>query len=228
MHTEFRVGLDKATSLNSPSLLPEEIDVFLNNAIERFISQRMYGNNPRKEGFEEDQKRFDDLLTLISNALIVPSVAVPNNKPQGRSVTLPSDYWHIIEEDALVTFLDCNGATKQITVPVIPITHDRYNKIIRDPFHKPNENKVIRLGLTSNPEIITASNVTLNLYNLRYIRKPISVQYGSTYTPPVADINSDLPESVHKEIVKMAITEALGNIESQRVIIANQELQQIE
>ena len=229
MHIEFKTGVDKATSFNSPSLLPEEIDIFLNNSIERFVSQRMYGNNPRKEGFEENQKRYDDLITLVSNQnYSAPFTSSAQIKPFGQIVNFPSDYWHAIEEEAIITFTDCNGNTAQKRVPVVPITHDRYNKIVNDPFHQPNENKVVRLGIGGSPEIITGALQTLSSYILRYIRRPASVQFGTAYTLPTTNIDCDLPESTHKEIIKMAVAEALDNIESRRFPIINQELNKIE
>jgi hypothetical protein len=222
-HLEFKVGLDKVVSLNSPSFLPEEIDVLLNNSIEKFISQRMYGMNPRREGFEETQKRWDDLITLVNQQNYNTFFSSPFTKPNGQTVAFPVDYWHTIEEDATISFTDCNGQTQTKSVPVIPVTHDRYNKIIRDPFHKPNENKVVRLGIGGSPELIVGTGVTLSNYFLRYVRKPDKVQFGSTYAVPTADVQCNLPEHTHKEIVAMAVQEALGNIESQRVQIKAQE-----
>ena len=223
MHREFKILTDKIDSLNFPELNPEEIDIILNIAIERFINQRAYGNNPRREGLEETQKRFDDLLTLIETTTITTFGTSPLLKPNEYSVTLPLDYWHAINEEASINYTDCNGTIQTKRIPVIPITHDRYNKIIRDPFNKPNENKIIRLGIGGNITLITGA-VTLNAYYLRYIKKPTSVQYGSTYPNPTIDIDCDLPESTHKEIVNQARSIALGVIESPNVNIADKEI----
>ena len=223
MHQEFKILTDKIDSLNFPELIPEEIDVILNIAIERFVNQRAYGNNPRREGLEETQKRFDDLLTLITGTTITTFGTNPLLKPNEYSVALPSDHWHTINEEASINYIDCNGITQTKRIPVIPITHDRYNKIIRDPFNKPNSDKIIRLGLGGNITLITGQ-VTLNAYYLRYIRKPIQVQYGSVYPNPISDINCDLPESTHKEIVNHARSIALGVIESPNVNIADKEI----
>ena len=62
--------MDKGDSFDAPSFLEEEIDSFLNISQEKFISKRAFGNNTRRTNFEEDQKRRDDLRTLISNAVI--------------------------------------------------------------------------------------------------------------------------------------------------------------
>ena len=223
MHIQFKVAVDKLTAFNSPSFLPEEIDIILNNTIERFVSQRMYANNPRKEGFEEDQKRFDDLITLVNQQNYSAFSTSPLLKPGGQTVAYPSDYWHTIEEDATINYTDCNNQTQSKIVSVIPVAHDKYNKVVSDPFHKPNENKIIRMGIGGSPELIVGTGTTLASYRLRYIKKPTAVQFGSAYAVPTADIDSDLPEHTHKEIVALAAQEALENIESKRYPLKKQE-----
>lgn len=227
LHQEFKIALDKVDSLNYPDILPEEIDVFLNTNILKFISQRVYGNNPRREGVEETQKRFDDLITLVANYTQTSFITFIYNKPNGQTANLPSDYWHTIQEDALITYT-CNNISVQETVPIYPVTHDRYNKTVRDPFNKPDNTKVLRLGLNGTIELITGVGVILNGYNLRYIRKPAEVRYGSTYTIPTTDVQPDLPESTHKEWLAMAVADCLEKIESKRTQSSTQLLTTLE
>ena len=88
MHLQFKLGVDKADSLNSPNFLPEEIDVYLSNAQEEFIEQRAYGNNPKRESVEETQKRVKDLQSLTKNAVITPLASTTDNKPNGLFVVI--------------------------------------------------------------------------------------------------------------------------------------------
>ncbi len=215
MQLEFKIGLDKTDSLNYPDFKPEEIDIFLNKAIEKFVNQRAYGTNAKGLGLEQNQKRVDDLVTLISNSEILPTLPLnPTElKPNGSRIVLPSDYLHAIEEEAEIIYIDCNNVTATSRVPVYPIMHDEYNKIIRDPFNKPDETNVIRLGLNGYFEAITGTGVTLATYYLRYIRKAATVRYGTAYVLPVTDVQCDLPDGVHKEIIAISILDALGNIE---------------
>ncbi len=233
MHQEVKVGIDKGDSLNSANFAPEVIDVFLNNNIEKFISQRAYGDNTRKEGLEETQKRVDDLKNLITNTNITTFTNTVNNKINGVFVTLPTDYLHSIEEECNIDYLDCNNITKSVKVPVIAITHDRYNKIVRDPFNKATKKKVLRLsyglsGTNEQFELITEGTITLQQYILRYIRKPASVRYGTTYATPTTDIDCDLSSYTHKEIIKMTVDEMLGNTGDPKVNIVDKELKTIE
>ena len=229
MHQEFKVGIDKTDSLNYPDFLAEETDVFLNKAIEKFISQRMYGTNPKQEGVEATQKRFDDLLTLVSNANISTLTTSSQLKPNAVLATLPSDYLHAIQEEAVVSYLDCNNVSTSARIPIYPISHDEYNKVIRDPFNKPDETGIYRMGLGGNIELISASGVTITTYFLRYVRIPAKVQYGSAYPVAIADVDCDLPLHTHKEIIEMAVVDALGNIEAlKRIQTETQQLNTIE
>ena len=54
MHIQFKVGLDKTDSLNYPNFEPEEIDLWLNKAQEKFIKSR-YSHDVKRETFEETQ-----------------------------------------------------------------------------------------------------------------------------------------------------------------------------
>jgi hypothetical protein len=213
MHLEFKIGLDKTDSLNYPDFGPEEIDVFLNKAITKFVEQRAYGTNPKKDGLEVTQKRFDDLLTLISNTNISTFGTSSQLKPNAVTAALPSDYLHAIQEEVNISYLDCNNTITFARVPVYPITHDTYNKLIRDPFNKPDETGIFRMGLGGNMELISSSGVTITTYFLRYIAKPDEVRYGTAYPTPTTDVQCDLPAHTHREIIELAVIDALGNIE---------------
>jgi len=146
MHTQFKVGVDKTDSLNSANFTIAEIDLYLSDAQEQFIEQRAYGNNAKRETVEETQKRVKDLQSLVKNSQITPLVNDPTqNKPNGRFVELPSDYRHALEEEVSISYADCNGTTQTTRVPVVALSHDRYNKAVANPFSKPNLNKIYRL-----------------------------------------------------------------------------------
>lgn len=217
-HIEFKIRYDKTDSLNYPNFLPEEIDVFLNNAIEKFIEQRAYGTNAKRLGLEETQKRDDDLRNIIKNSAITPNAATSNNKPHGRFISLPTDYRHAIQEEATVNYIDCTGATASKRVEVIPTTHDRYNRTIKDPFNKPYEDQIIRLIFQGDVfELVSDATTQVTTYHLRYVATPTKVRYGTTYSTPTTDIQFTLAEHCHREIISMAVEMALENVESRRL-----------
>ena len=65
--------MDKIHSFQADLILPEEIDIELNKNIHRFISQRFNSKgNKYGVGFEESQKRIDDLRTLLTEVDLLP------------------------------------------------------------------------------------------------------------------------------------------------------------
>jgi hypothetical protein len=66
MHIAVRQGVDKINSLQADSLLSQELDLELNKSMMKFINLKYGRNNIYGKGFEQSQKRIDDLSTLVS------------------------------------------------------------------------------------------------------------------------------------------------------------------
>ena len=232
MHIEFKLLVDKGDSFDAPSFLTEEIDHFLNISQEKFVSKRAFGNNIRRTGFEEDQKRRDDLRTLIYEDQLSSHSSSIKNKPNGRFVTLPKDYRHSIQEEAFIHTTGVEGQGRRVSVK--PITHDRYNKIIDDPFNKPEKDTVYRLGYGGTAynnivELICGQDQYAGTYYLRYLRHPLPIGPENTDNEDILITgNCILPNHTHNEIVKMAVVEALENVEQPRYQTSKIELNEIE
>lgn len=210
MHTRFKVGVDKAGGLNYPRFESEEIDLFLNKAQERFIKLRYGKNNIKRMGFEQTQKRMDDLREVIQNAAIVPAASAADNKPNGVFATLPSDYWFSIQEEVSYTATDCNGVSRKRREGVKSIRHNDYQEIIQDPFNKPDSDTILRLPYQNFHELITDGDATVTTYHLRYIKKPVDIDLATA-------TDCELADHTHEEIVNEAIQIALENIEQPRI-----------
>tara|TARA_R100001463_G_scaffold93289_7_gene148024 strand:- start:626 stop:1351 length:726 start_codon:yes stop_codon:yes gene_type:complete len=236
MHNEFKLLLDKVDSSSAPIFLPNEIDRLLSISQEKFVSKRAFGNNPRRTGFEEDQKRRDDLRTLITSAVIpkFSSSSFTSNKPNGSFYRLPNDYRHSIHEEVELFHRDTNESVGRVSVT--PITHDRYSKIIDDPFNKPHKTKVYRLDYGGEDtfadgeprmhvELITSSEYKAEGYILRYLRQPKDIRDAGG---SLGGEDCALPEHTHREIVRMAVVEALEGTESPRYQSSKIELNEIE
>ena len=212
MHRDFKILIDKADSAGAPLFLSEEIDRFLNIAQEKFVSKRAFGNNIRRTTFEEDQKRRDDLRNLIMDYSSSTFTSSANAKPNGKFVALPRDYRHAINEECAI------AGGKRVSVK--PITYDRYNKIIDDPFNSPKGDVVYRLDYSRDTfELISES--IINKYYLRYLKNPAVVSN-------IDSVSCDLAEHTHREIVRMAVLEALENTENPRYQSSKIELNEIE
>lgn len=207
-HQEFKFRLDKMDALNYPNFLPEEIDLVLNNAQDRLIKQRYGLNNTKRQSFEETEKRTEDLKNITINAILLPSVySIDNIDTSARFVVLPVDHWFTIQERAGIT---CNVCGSNVTqrVEVIPITHAEASKALQDPFKKANSNKVLRLTVNGQVELI--SSCTIVDYQFRYLRQPVAMSILTNTT-------CELSTQIHNELVDVAVAIALEGIESKRV-----------
>lgn len=235
MHLQFKVGVDKTDSFNSANFTSAEIDIYLSDAQEQFIEQRAYGNNFKRDSVEETQQRVKDLQSIVKNAIITPLPVSADNKPNGRFVVLPSDYRHALGEEVDITYQDCNNQSQTMRVPVVALTHDKYTKTVANPFSKPSLNKVYRLpfGRFNNQEhfeIVYSPTMTLSTYILRYLKNPTKIDKAQRLTPPglPGTAEGDLSSEVYREIVRMAVRNALGDIESPRTTESVERLKEIE
>jgi len=206
-HQEFKFRLDKADSLNYPNFLPEEIDLILNNAQDRLIKQRYGFNNNKRQSFEETEKRTEDLKNITVNAILTPlAYSVDNIDTNARFVTLPTNHWFTVQERAGITCSIC-GADVTQRVEVVPTTHAEISSNLKDPFAKPNNEKVLRLTVAGKIELI--SNCTIVDYQFRYLKQPVAMNINTGVT-------CELSEHIHNELVDLAVSIALEGIEGKR------------
>lgn len=207
-HINFEIELDKTQDFEYASFQPEQIDYWLNKAQDRFIKDRLYPKNPNEKGFEGNQKKIDDLKSLVKKtASITPTVTDNTYYSQ-----LPNDYLHLTRHRC--TTNDSTCGTK--TVGGIQIQTDDINILLRDPFWKPiaeeplyylEGNKIVYEKIIG----FTIVSTTLN-----YVKIPVKLKLGTEYIVTDVDVNCELDESIHNEILDIAVSMVLENIESQR------------
>lgn len=110
MHIAVNLGVQKIASFQVDNLLPQEIDHELNGAMESFIKQRYSPlGNKYQRGFEQSQKRIDDLRALLVDARLKCFY-------YGESITgfftdrapLPNDYMFLVNAMS-DSFYKCDG-----------------------------------------------------------------------------------------------------------------------
>jgi hypothetical protein len=123
MHIAVNQGVQKIASFQVDNLLPQEIDHELNLAMMRFIKQRFNATSNRLgKGFEQSQKRIDDLRNLLvensgpttSEGLVYTSNY--SNVYVDR-YTFPLDYLFLISVRADVYFT-CNVNIQSLIAPI--------------------------------------------------------------------------------------------------------------
>lgn len=220
MHFDFDVKIDKVASSGKANFNRAERDWLLNRGKEIFVKQRYGINNPHKTGFEETQKRIDDLRSLVikypEQPGIVPTVHDDNTYEVPLS-NLVYPYWFLIRGSAEVVFDDCVQ-----TASLKFIQHDDLNYALKDPFNKSSREEILfNFGRSSSdPNIdsvyIYPGDLALGLIFLEFIKQPAKLNYGGYVyidgnTYPQQDC--DLPEHTHSEIVDLAVQLAAGIIE---------------
>ena len=134
MHIAVNLGVQKLASFQVDNLLPEEIDHELNLAQLRFVKQRFNARSNRLgKGFEQSQKRIDDLKSLIvehqDNTQYYGEVYTSKYSPiYVDRYTLPLDYLFLVSVRAETKY-SCTAVPEQRKV----ITNLRYVKFDLNP-----------------------------------------------------------------------------------------------
>lgn len=109
MHIAVRQRVDRINSIRNDQLRPEEVDLELNKEMLRFINIRYGRNNIYGKGFEESQKRIDELRNLLVE--YTDSVIFKEELVNGRIWTdmfrLPSDYMYLVNQRSSIYLDDC-------------------------------------------------------------------------------------------------------------------------
>ena len=110
MHIAVNQGVQKIASFQVDNLLPQEIDHELNLAMMRFVKQKFNPTSNRiGKGFEQSQKRIDDLRTLLvehSNYTDSQGIVYTSNYSDVYvdRYTLPLDYLFLVSVRTLVQY----------------------------------------------------------------------------------------------------------------------------
>ena len=131
MHLAIQQGVDKINSLQADMLLPEEIDIELNKSMSRFLNTKYGKNNKYREGFEESQKRIDDLRTLVKeNSGSVTFKEQYNNDIWVDKFRLPSDYLYLVNQRSeIIKDSDCGtlgftyNNTENVSYFIVPFNN---------------------------------------------------------------------------------------------------------
>lgn len=217
MHIEFREASDRLDSSAFADLLPEQTDYILNEAIQRYTKQKY-------EKFEIEQRSTEDLKNLIVTEFPTITTIVTetnvykadlSNRFTNEALATASTtiYWYWLRGRARIVKTGC--ISKYVGIKIY--SHDDLNEVLEDPFKKPYLNEVVGYFEAGNLYVVTDSSFTIDRVKLSFNKKPTEVRYGSIYPTPVSNIDCDLSDQTHKEIIQMAVIILLEYLESQRL-----------
>lgn len=186
-------------------------EYFLNAGLDKFWKTRYSQNNPKVKGFEQIQKRIDDLRTLVAEVTLVPDTTSKDL----YTVTIPEDYVILLGDTAGISpadgytdpcwELDSDGNYVIHYSDVLEgsiETIDRIKENSLSEYHlRYTKAKPIRLLSGNEIKLYTDGKYKVSKYILHYLRKP---HYIDIHTEPFKEY-TDMPEHTHLEIVKLAV-----------------------
>lgn len=230
----FEIEINK---LDDGLTKPKSIDIewWLNRGLEKFYKTRYSGLNFKQKGFEQDQKRIDDLRTLVNTKYYTTEInKVSDNE---FTVTIPEDYIVLLGDTVGISpkdgldmpcwekddngYIIKHGDTIEATIETIDrqLANSLSEYHLKYAFARP-------LKLIQNDKIIlyTDGKYQVSDYKLVYLRKPIKIDI---HTNPF-DEYTDMPEHTHSEIVKLAAQMYLENQKDERYNSYSNEVKEME
>lgn len=214
----FQIEFERRLQLMDPNLVIKDklssdtIISFINEAIDKFYKTRYSGINFKAQGFEQTQKRIDDLRTLIKNKKYTAN-SINKGDRNSYSVELPEDYvlllgdtagiqpsnlnecWEVNEREEYITkYTDTLESTIE--------TLDRQlSNSLSEHRLKYCQARPLKLIQDNNVILYTDGKYKVSEYEITYLAKPSKINSSNITNTEY----TDLPEHTHMEIVKMAI-----------------------
>lgn len=190
MYTMFDLAVDKISSSAVADITMFQRDFLFNAACENFIKQRYGDNNNSFRGFEDIQKRTDDLSSLVKNAkLPLLGVGFHNTGEYPTKIySIPDDYWLSITESVTV-----NTKCGVFTSGVIQGRHSEIYTRLRNSFHRPQGEKVFRI-MHSNGSVDNSNNVIEVFHD----KNSTIIEYRLVYIAEYKKLRGVSPENLDK------------------------------
>lgn len=214
----MQIEFERRLQLMDPNLVIKEkltsdtIISFINEAIDKFYKTRYSGINFKAQGFEQTQKRIDDLRTLIKNKKYTEG-SINKSDRNSYSVELPEDYVLLLGDTAGIQPSNLNECweTNERGEYIIKYTdtlESTIETLDRQLGNSLSEHKLkycqarpLKLIQDNNVILYTDGNYKISEYQITYLAKPSKIDSSN-----ITNLEyTDLPEHTHMEIVKMAI-----------------------
>lgn len=194
MHKLADLLIDKA---DAPWFTSEEKDMFINLAMKQIVDV-----NYRE--FEKNEEARAKLNTLV------------RTKSEGTvaqvNLTTITDFRYTLALKGTTPDSCGNLITRKIS----PVQWDDEAGNQNDPFNKNSDANLgyVQENIVGTGDVLRIlSDTTPTNVSLVYLKTPVDV--SNNLTTPASNVNCELPESVHEEVVNLAVRKMLGTVESQ-------------
>lgn len=213
---------DDRQILDSVEFNEYEKSVFLTKSQETLIKE-CYSGTVTGISFEQTEKLREELDALIVQEDMTKETNTTNSilNPYKKDKYKHSLYkhnstncWYIVYEQ--VVFDGEDPCIKDSVADVLPVTHDDYSRIVKNPFRGPNSRRVLRLNPTKDKtELVSLYDISK--YIVRYIKKPEPIVLENLPNDLTIDgvrisQTCKLSESLHQLILDGAVKLALQSV----------------
>lgn len=206
-------GFGQDHSLADISFDEYEKSVFLTKAQEEIV-KALYQNS-----FESTESIRRQLDTLVSSKEYTTESSKGKDNFYHTSVEVEPNMWFIVGERAYTTVSDTECDNER-GMDVYPVTHDEYQRIIKNPFRGPTKKRILRLD-TGKLKVKLVSVLPVGKYCMDYIVKPSPIILTDLSNTDVAiggkkeKTECKLSSSIHANILDMAVQMAVSTIVAQ-------------
>ena len=190
---------------------------WLNQAVAKFVKTRFNGDATHGTGFEQTEKRRNDLEKLFKQMTWYASdgiVKQDDTQPSydAYSIDYPCDFLYALNEDVVIC--DTNGDHTMNTC-VFECTQDsfmyRVNNSLTDFHYRFHRARPIRIRDSKGCVLLTDKNYNIESYTLGYIRTPETISLAEPY-----ETYDEFDDSTMYEIIKIAAQMYLENQKNER------------
>lgn len=216
---------DKKEELDSIEFDEYEKSLWLTDAQNEVVVSLYTGKNAYGESFEvtEELRRYLDSLVKQEDYENTDRVSgMTGISSSSVFYALPSDVAYILYEKLNLSGID-KACLENMTADVYPVTHDEYNRIMRNPFRGPTTFRALRVDCGERVidtvrmrlvEIISAA--AFNKYTIRYLSRPEPIVLedmpeGVTINGYGVKNECKLDSMLHDTILKHAVQLALAS-----------------
>lgn len=207
----FELEIDQLDK-NLTKPVTSDIEYWLMAGLDKFIKTRYSGINFKRRGFEQDQKRIDDLRSLVVNKTYNFTVHTEEYTAQ-----LPADYMIALGETAVIFSHNIcwpvgpsgqprTKHTDILEATIEDIDRQKQNSLSEYRLHGTSA-RPLRLFQGNEIHLFTDGNYNIKNYILTYLRTPKKI----SLTDAPFEEYTDMPAATHLEIVKLAAELYLEN-----------------
>lgn len=222
MDRAFELELSTAYDLEKkPSTFDKQY--WLNQGLIKFVKTRYSGMNSKQKGFEQNQKRVEDLRNLIKDYQASNLTKVDNT----YTIPYPQDCMLVLGENVYV-----HGSTADATTAVLSdvfectienITRRQTNRLTDVNYHN-GYARPARVFEGNNVVLTTTPEYNISKYNMKYLKFPTKIDLFTNPTEIITDIN----DTTANEVVKLAVQMYIASLNDPRYQVVSNEINTME